>query len=113
MEKSEIFFGAIKVGDFIFDETDFPNIFGTIERSEIIDPVLKQKLMDYIAFWIEVEKIGTDDDFGDCWLTYIEQHEIEHLDLIDSDQWRLIKPDGVIFSITAPVFHTENQISFR
>ena len=109
----EIFLGEVKIGDFLLQDYDFPNAAGNFVRADIADPALSARLDAYMAFWVEAERIGILDDYGETWSEYVAAHEAEHTEMIVEGKWLARKPDGEAFEISPPVFHQANEISFR
>lgn len=113
MKQFEIFLNGYKVGDFNSTNYEFPSIQGNFVRQKIPDESLQSQLDDWVNFCIQAEEIAKEYDYSyeydDFWL----EHEDEHLYLIDEAQWTAKAPDKEPFSITIPIFYSENEINFR
>lgn len=112
MKQFEIFLNGYKVGDFNSTSYEFPSIQGNFVRQKIPDESLQAQLEDWIKFCIEAEEVGKEYDYSIEYDEFWQDHEYKHLYLIDEAQWTAKAPNEEPFTITIPLFYSENEINF-
>lgn len=102
------------IGTLSSPKADFPGMYAHF-TCQLPEPPcqLTDKINRYIQFCLEAERIGEQDQYGEQWNEFVSQHESEHLQLINSEDWKIITADGQTTWIHLPVFHTDNCVSIR
>lgn len=93
-------FGDAVIADVVGTEYEFPGAAG---RYTLVAS-LPARVLEYHAYSLEEDAIGVEDDYGERWQSFMDEHESAFLDLIDSDAWALVAADGTRLSITVPLF---------
>lgn len=115
MEKEfTLYFGDIRVGTIVQTDSDFPSIFGSyrIELPEDENAVHRH-IHNYIKYSIEAWRLMMiDDSEGGDWDHYQSEHEMKYIDLIESNDWRLVSGTRTI-RILIPIFGTDGEVNWR
>lgn len=109
-----LYYQHLMIGTLSSPRADFPGVYAQFDN---LLPAhgcqLTEKINRFRQFCLTAESIGEQDQYGDNWSQFVSQHEDEHLELINSDDWSIITEDAQATHINVPVFHTDNSVSIR
>ena len=110
METYKLMYSDIYLGKITEKDYDFPNISGVVELSTLnLEDPTQKIINDYIQYSIEVNELILNDQEDE--IDYDKQ--VPFLDLINSDNWHLILPNGTKENILTPNFFMDSGIVWR
>ncbi len=103
-------YGERPIATITHESSDFPTLFGTYvpiedESADELSAHLRAYIVMSVEVWPAIEAGEYDEDAMAA--------EEPFLDLIESEQWALIDPDGSRRPIQIPVFETGGRINWR
>lgn len=107
LETYQLFHKDIKIGIVKHLYSDLLNLSGTYKLNENLPTNIKE----YINFSIKCGEII--DDNQDEYEKLLEQEEVKHLDLIQSEGWYFMHTNGEEIKILIPTFYKNNEIVWR
>lgn len=110
MERYKLIYSDIYLGEITEIYYDFPNISGTVELSTLnLEDPTQKIINDYIQYSMEVNELMLNDQEDE--IDYDKQ--VPFLDLINSDNWHLISPNGTKEKTLTPNFFMDSGIVWR
>ena len=94
MAEHKLFFRDIEVGVITDDDLDFPRLSGRYSVAITGDESPTHRhIVDYVTYSIEAWKLANDenDTTGDAWDEYMAEHESKFIDLIETQDWHVLK----------------------
>ncbi len=111
-QQYRLFYRDTEIGDVIEEDGDFPNVFGTFRpAAESHGDDTRDRIQQYIAYSIAADQLlqgGKEEE----WEKFCSEHEPQFLDLIETDDWHLLKGD-TIEPILIPNFCQDDGIVWR
>ena len=108
----KLFFRDIMLGTVKGTNADFPGISGTFHPCEMKgNAQIIGHLSDYIKTSIELDDLMLKDE--SAYKMCVTQKETPFVDLFETDDWKMTKPDGTIDWIMVPVFGADKSITWR
>jgi hypothetical protein len=107
----QLFYGEVHLGDVTEEDADFPNLSGTFQPSDASDhPEIRRRVGEYVEYSIAADRLIDEPDGYD---TFVEEHEDQFLDLIESEDWWLEDERGERSSILVPNFCRDSGLVWR
>ncbi|MGB1295934.1 MAG: DUF1266 domain-containing protein [Flavobacteriales bacterium] len=103
----ELFYGEEKIGTVDHLYKDFLNHSGIYELQDNLSSLVKE----YIEFSIQCGELIDYDN--DRYEKYLQEHEQKFMEIIQSDDWYFIHPNGEEIKILVPNFCSNNEIVWR
>lgn len=115
----KLYFDNILVGDIKYNNGDFPSFNGDFKLLLTPADNLSKHILNYIDYSSRhdryyasmegaVEYEPTENE-----LENLEVEENEYVDLIETDNWKIIESNGTITKILIPLFSFDNTIVWR
>ena len=100
------------IGEVIVGDSDFPNMSGTFQgQGQTDNEAIHQHINRYIDYCIVADSlIQSGDDLA--WEKFVEENEMQFLDLIEADDWTL-RDETEVIPILIPVFLQNNEVVWR
>ena len=120
-ERYELYFGTRRVGAVTQLDSDFPNLWGSIVYdASITRPQTPedQRMARYVELSIESMRLMmgdtyVEDDDDDESNPFEAEIDRDFMDLVETNDWRLIDAQGKVEPILFPVFHPDDEIVWR
>ena len=118
-DRYDLYFGALKVGVVTRTDSDFPNLWGTIACELWLSSPRsreEERLVRYFALDRECNRLleveHEVDNFREQ-AAIIAEIEAEFMDVVESEEWRLVDGGGGELPILCPGFHDDGGLVWR
>jgi hypothetical protein len=110
----KLYFDNLFIGEIDFKDADFPSLWGSFK----LTLESKDKLSDHILNYIEHSKLYIltmldSDNSQNVEYDELEKEGYKYIDLIETNNWKIISESGEVNKILCPVFNHDNTINWR
>jgi hypothetical protein len=113
----DLFFGTLKVGVLTKIDSDFPNTWGMItydpgiEQPKSPEALRLARFIELMKAWMQLIKFENESHQENSNEQEVVNTELEaqFIDIIESDEWKLVRSDGRELPILCPTFHKMDE----
>jgi hypothetical protein len=113
MKLYRLCFEEYDLGKIVEEGADFPSRFGRWIPDLDYSSEVAKRIREYVNYSVKSGQLFDATNGGPEWEEFIATHEPKFEDLIESNQWHLIEPDGTRIGILVPNFLPDDKVVWR